>query len=610
MSITLAALIAPHYKLALILSIIFSFLVSGCADPHDPQAIDPNIDPTPSIQPTSTLPAKPEAVQIPPLSRSIFSRIDPWVIETLSNMSLDEKVGQVLLTGVAGEQTSQEVCDLITQLRPGGIFYMPANIQSPDQLRLFSTGMQECAAMASNLPLFIALDHEGGSMDHFSSGATHFPTALAIGATDNPGMAYQAALASGKELAYSGINLLLGPVADVLTNPDNRLFALRTYGSNVDQVKLYVTEAVEGYSNAGIIPSLKHFPGHGGVSAFYATKQLPVDESSGQYIASNYLPPFWEGMQAGAPVVILSHVSYPRITASYTPASLSPEIISLLRDQMHFEGVVMSDAILSTEGITTEGRDVPEAALQAFKTGVDLLLIPEASEAIKTRHRLIQAIEQGDLTEERLDEAVRRILAVKASWGLKEFPLPTTPEPDWQANNRLAEEIGDHSIVTYKDDSGLIPIPASIRRILVIGPDTNWSFWSDLKTTLESLGAVVDLVTFSPPWEGVVEERQLLQTLPQEAEKYDLTILFTWQAYLDSLGKDAWQAKLGKRLSRLDKPAIVVALDSPTDIFAFPNISAFLATMGVTDGQMQALIDVLIGRNVPSGINPLRGVIQ
>jgi len=194
---------------------------------------------------------------------------------------------------------------------------------------------------------------------------------------------------------------------------------------------------------------------------------------------------------------------------------------------------------------------------------------------------------------------------MKAASGLKDFPVIQAPQPDWKENAVLASEVGRKSIALFRDRDNILPITDDIESILVIGPDDSWEFYTKLKETLESQNKQVDVVNYSPPWDGKIEEREYIQTLPKQAENYDLTIFLTWRAHHDAIAKDKWQANLGKRLSKLDKPVIITALHSPTDIYEFPNIGTYLATHGTTDEQMRALIDILIGDLTPNGVIPL-----
>ncbi len=576
-----------------------------------------------TITPPSGSTMLPTAVRgfenIPSLALSTPQASDPWVEETLKSMSEADKLGLLILTGVQGSQISPDTCQLIEKIRPAGIFFHIGNVIEPGQLRQFTADLQDCASRAGFLPLLTAMDHEGEAINYFQKGITLFPTELAIGATGDPEFAARVAQAAGRELAYSGINLVFGPVADVLTNPDNRLMSVRTFGNDPQQVSQFVAQAVKGYFEAGLTPVLKHFPGHGGSDARYATRTLPVDESDPATLETTYLPPFWSGILAaqeagGMPVVMLSHVAFPRVTGSEQPASLSKDFVHLLRDLAHYDGVLMSEAIMQREGITSDIGNgaptfgVPDAALQAFQAGVDLLLLPEPDQALLTYDRFTQALSAGEIQSARLDESVQRILRLKAATGLKAFPLSQAPEPDWQANARLAQEVGKQAVTLFRGSYGTtVPISADVHRMLVIGPDPDWSFYPALKSALNEREILVEFVYYSSPWDGAVKERELVQTLPDQVDNYDFVLLFTWQAYIDSLGKDAWQMRMGKRLAISSTPLGVVALKSPLDLRAFPKVNTYLSTMGMTEGAMQALIDTLLGRWTPTGKNPLPG---
>lgn len=592
------------YTLLVLCSVLISAIscTNPAKDTGNPAGIDEISTQDTPVEQLTPPPAQP--VILPQINLPESVQPDSRIDEILAGMSNEEKIGQLILSGIDGTSGSTETCDFISLLKPGGIFFMPNNVQDPDQLRQFSSSLQDCASSAEISPLLLSLDHEGENRYMFNSGITNFPSQLSIGATGEPTSAYQAAQTAGSELAYSGVNLVLGPVADVYSNLDNRLFSDRTYGSDPGQVASFVVQAVQGYTQVGIIPALKHFPGHGGSETFYATKVLPVDQVDAKTLVSTYLPPFLSGIEAGLPVILVSHVVYPNISGSYSPASKSPQIINLLRDQVNFNGVFMSDAILSAEGITDEEGNVPKAALDVFNAGVDLLLIPESGQAIATRDYFLQALEDGQITQERLNESIQRILNLKAQYAIGTSPIEDIPSPDWTQNAAIATEIGRNSLALFRDEDSLLPIPEEIKKILVIGPDEDWEFYPELKTRLENSGRKVELVNYSPPWEGTIKEREYVQTLPKKAEKYDMTIFFTWQAHLDAVAQDMWQANLGKKLSRLDMPVIIVALNNPTDIYEFPKIGTYLAAHGTTPGQLEAVIDTLLGEWEPSGVIP------
>lgn len=572
-------------------------------------ACSASLDPSPSEVKT-WLPALSSISQSTESPRSDVS----WAKKILAGMSLREKVGQIVLMGIAGRELTGGSCEMVQHLRPGGIFFRMENAANPQQLRQFSADIQNCARTAAGaqpdqaIPLITALDHEGESVYRFAEGATIYPDALAQAATGDPEFAYRAARSSGQELAYSGINMVLGPVADVLFNYDSRIVALRTFGDDPQKVSEYVVQAVTGYLAAGLIPVLKHFPGHGGV-ADDSHNLLPVDQVERQVLEASYLLPFRRGLAAGAPVVMISHIAFPKISGNDLPASRSPEMIRLLRDDLKFEGVVLSDA-MNMQGVISGGINVPQATLEAVKAGVDLLLIPSAEDAQASIEHLLSAIESGELPMGRLDEAVLSILRLKALQGLNAFPLKETGQPTWSENASLAIEIGQRAVTVFKGNGSLVPLPGDIRQVLIIGPDASWDFYPMLEAALQTQGIRTERVNYSPPWEGIIKEQDLLQTLPKTAQKFDLVLLFTWQSHIQSLTKSKWQMRLARLLARNDTPIIAVALKSPTDWLDFPRVDGYIATYGRAPGALEGLIDLLTGQAGISGSNPLPGMLK
>jgi beta-N-acetylhexosaminidase len=202
------------------------------------------------------------------------------------------------------------------------------------------------------------------------------------------------------------------------------------------------------------------------------------------------------------------------------------------------------------------------------------------------------------------------VLALKASRGLAGYPLPDTPEPDWEANQKLADAIGSQAVTLYKDEGGLVPLPPDVKNVLVVGPGDEWELYPMLEAALGERGISTQFVHYPPPWEGPVQAEELLESIPAEARKHDMVLLFSWQAHLNRLDSgDTWQADLVNRLNETGTPLAVVAIESPTDILEFPDIGTYLVMFGSTFGQEEALVDALTGRAEPSGKNPLPGLL-
>lgn len=569
---------------------------TGSVIPTDPSAIK-SLTPTLSATPAQTPTTRPSVTPSP----------DRRVEQVLRAMSPEQKIGQVLLMGVDGKSITPATCNLVQRLSPGGIIYRGNNANNPEQLAHFSKELQRCSAEGGGIPLFIAIDHEGQYVTRFNSGVTVFPAAMAQGSTGDPELAYRVALAAGGELVYSGVNMVLGPAADVLTDYDNTVISTRSFGGEAQAVSQFVTQVVKGYLQAGIIPVLKHFPGHGGVAAdtHYNVVNDPVSSDD---LDADYLPPFQAGIEAGAPAVMFGHVAFPAIDESALPASISPAIVNLLREDLGFQGLTITDS-MGMGAISGSTRDIASASVSAVLAGEDMLMVTSPTTAQAAYDGLLEALETGAISEDRLNESVRNILAIKTAWGLEPGSQTEPPVPDWVANAALRDQVGRRSVSLLRDDTGSVPLPPGPGRILIVGPKDGWGLYPALGQALEGHGYSYQIVTYSAPWSGPIPEVGYLDTLPVQAANFDLALVLTWDAHLNNIRYgDRWQIELVNRLLDRDIPLIVTALKSPTDILDFPGIPTYLTTAGTTKGQIQSLAEVLVGINPAPGINVLPGI--
>jgi len=552
------------------------------------------IPPTATAMPTLT-PALPTFTPSPTL--------DAQVEELLGGMSLEQKVGQMLMVGVEGQAAD---CVYLKEMLPGAIVYRGGNIASLEQTRSLSAGLQQCASQAVLPPLWIAMDHEGQYVNRLEGALTTFPAAMAIGAANQPDYAFQAALAQGSELAYVGVNLALGPVADVLTSYDNAVISLRSYGSDPRRAAEMAAQAAAGYRQAGLAVALKHFPGHGGVAGD-SHALLPVDPIGSAEWQQVYRPAFQAGLQAGAQVVMLGHLAFPALDASGLPATLSPVMMRILREEMGFQGVILTDSM--GMGAIKQTWTVGEAGLLAVQAGVDMLLVTSAETARQVRARLLQSAGSGELPAGRLDEAVRHILAAKLHLGWQALAA-AVPEPDWAANRQLARQIGYDCPLVLRNQAGLIPLPQNIQQIVAFAPSGGWGLEKALRQALGAQGKTLRFIYYPAPWEAAAEAK-LADTLAAQTHGYDLALVFTWDAHLEAVVKDSrLQARLVRKLLNSGLPVVAAALKSPADILEFPGIQTYLVSFGTTSGQVQGLVDLLAFNGQGTAQNPLPGLME
>jgi beta-N-acetylhexosaminidase len=337
-----------------------------------------------------------------------------------TKMSLEEKVGQLLMVHFNGEEVNQDAKLLIQKLHVGGIIYYNWSnaLSSAAQVRNLSMGLQKLA----KTPLLIAVDQEGGLINRLKEGFTIFPGNLALAKTGQPELAEKCAFAIGQELLSVGVNMNLAPVVDINNNPYNPVIGIRSFGDTAELVTLFARHALQGYRRAGIITCLKHFPGHGDVIVD-SHQDLPVVRKTKEELTKLELFPFYQ-LADQADSIMTAHLLFPALDPQNC-ATLSQKILTdLLRKEIGFQGVVISDSLVM-QGLLKNCSSIEEAAISSINAGCDLLILGGkqlnvdstlelTTENIQKIHQaLLQAVQTGVISQQRLEQALQRILNLK-----------------------------------------------------------------------------------------------------------------------------------------------------------------------------------------------------
>lgn len=339
--------------------------------------------------------------------------LDEIVDACIAEMPIEDKVAGLFmitpeaLTGTgtaikAGDTTKEK----LSEYAVGGLIYFSKNMKSADQL----TEMLQNTKVYSKYPLFLGVDEEGGEISRVAESglADNAGKASDIGASGDAGQAKTAGETIGNYLAGFGFNLDFAPVADVNVTEDS-VIGERSYGSDAQQVGSMVAASVEGIQSAGVSACLKHFPGMGS-TAEDTHAGMAASERTAEELAQTELTAFQAGIDAGAEFVMIGHLSYPEVTGDNTPASLSSIMINdILRGQLGYNGIVITDAM--DMGAITAYYTADQAAVMALQAGADMILMPEDFET--AYNGVLEAVNNGTLTEERIDESLRRIFRVK-----------------------------------------------------------------------------------------------------------------------------------------------------------------------------------------------------
>ena len=341
------------------------------------------------------------------------------VDEKLSQMTLEEKIAQMFIvrpesiTGVgvataAGETTRQALAESPV----GGIIYFADNLIDTEQTRTMLANTLEYGYEANGLPLFLCVDEEGGTVSRVGGnpgfGIANVGNMSDIGATGDTNQAYQVAVEIGNYLTDLGFNVDFAPDADINNNPEGT-FGLRSFGSTADAVAPMVEAQVRGFADAGILCSAKHFPGIGGAAGDSHSNKIYSQETADQ-MAEEELLPFQAAIEADVPFVMVGHLSAPAITGDENPASISSEIVTgMLRERLGYEGIIITDSM--GMGAATSTLSDAQLAVEAVRAGVDIVLMP--ADYYTAFQGVLDAVHAGEITEERIDDSVRRILTVK-----------------------------------------------------------------------------------------------------------------------------------------------------------------------------------------------------
>ncbi|WP_431801520.1 beta-N-acetylhexosaminidase [Halobacillus andaensis] len=351
------------------------------------------------------------------------------------DMSLDEKIGQMIFGGVNGTGMNADTWKLIEEYHVGGLILFGHNIESATQTVDFLNDMKT-ANRGNPYPLLLGVDEEGGSVTRMPDEGESLPTSRLIGKLNDPEVAFNAGTILGEQMKALGFNLDFAPVLDVNSNPNNPVIGDRSFGDNPEIVTRLGIQTMKGIQSEGVISVIKHFPGHGdtGVDSHL---ELPQVDKSYEELTKLELVPFKKALSEGADVSMIAHILLPQIDKVY-PASMSKEVITgMLREGYNFDGVVITDDL--TMGAITDHYNVADAAVETVKAGGDLLLVAHDPDLVVTVFdELKAAVENGEISEDRIDESVERITHLKEKYQLSN---EKTPAPDFQPINEKVEEI-------------------------------------------------------------------------------------------------------------------------------------------------------------------------
>jgi len=344
------------------------------------------------------------------------SQIDYFI----DSMTLEEKVAQMFivlpeaLVGTGTVTSAGEATKNAIDARPvGGLIYMEANLQNSEQVSEMLSALQSFSMARVSLPMFTTIDEEGGTVTRISGRSgfdvPHIGNMSEVGQTGDVKKAREVGEQMGTYLAEMGFNVNFAPDADVLSNSDNQVVRKRSFGDNPEMVANMSLAVLEGMQSRGVRGTFKHFPGHGATAGDTHDGYAYTNKSLEELQACEMIP-FEAGIAKDVPFIMMGHISVPTVIGDNTPASLSQTMITeVLRKQMGYDGIVITDAM--NMGAIVQSYSSGEAAIKTIKAGTDIVLMP--ADFNSAYQGVLQAVKDGEISPERIDESVRRILKVK-----------------------------------------------------------------------------------------------------------------------------------------------------------------------------------------------------
>ena len=559
-----------------------------------------------------------------------------WADETLAQMSLDEKIGQLIVPAIFSTFTStdsdtfDDLARLVTQYHVGGIHVFGGREPSPRVLLgsrrsrailghpLAAASLLDRLQALASVPLLNTGDFETGVGFRMES-ATVFPRAMAFGATGDDQLVYEAAHITALESLAIGVHVNFAPVADVNNNPRNPVINTRSFGEDPKLVSTMASAYVRGLQDAGMVATLKHFPGHGDTEVDTHLGLATILHSRDRLEKVEWVP-FRAGVIAGAGAIMTAHIELPAIESRPgTPTTFSaPVIQGVLRDTLGFDGLVYTDSMSmrAVSDMVSPG----EAAVRAIRSGHDIVL--HSPDPVAAFTAIQAAVVSGEIDQDRLDRSVMRVLRTKADLGLHKSQRPNLQSVTEMVGRRshlaVAEEVSRRSITLIRDDSpvdtGSVPLPlprdSEILYLSILDRDSDWGIAWPSRTFIpefeqrwprvtaielsdRSSQAEIELVrSMAPRYDGVIASIFMRASSGHNRKSLSPALVDLLHA-------------LTKQSTTADMPFVTVIFGNPYIATALPSLTSILLTFDLYDLAEKSVVRALAGETSIGGRLPV-----
>ncbi len=518
---------------------------------------------------------------------------DADVDALVASMSLEHKVAQMFMVTLHGAVLTEVGAQDLRTWQPGGVVLFDENAGDPSAITRLTNAYQSTITGAGGVPLLIAVDQEGGVVTRLTNGFTMFPAPVLIDAAGDD-MAYQVGQAVAQELSAVGINMNLAPVADLETYKDNPIIYRRSWGSDPNMAGDAVASFIRGTESLNVLATAKHFPGHG-ESRQDSHGELPTIDLPLDRLESVEFVPFEKAMSADVAAVMVGHLDMPALDPTPNmPASLSQPIITgVLRDQLGYDGLVMTDAL--DMNAVDLNYNFYDAVVMAVQAGADLLAMgPSIGQEVfeAAMQRVVDEVRAGNIPESRIDESVKRILEAKQHYGILDWqpldPATAVDRVGADAHAQLFAQLYQAGVTVAYDRNNLVPIPPD-RKVAIIFLATRYQIQQECAQYSTNIR-----------WTGVSDNpsQEEIGWALDNANWADTVVVWTQNA-----DKNPEQQQLVNALPQ-DK-TIAVAIWSTYDWQTYPNVAAYVLTYTPARPAVPAACAVLFGAAPATGRLPI-----
>ncbi|MCL2572150.1 MAG: beta-N-acetylhexosaminidase [Defluviitaleaceae bacterium] len=502
----------------------------------------------------------------------------------IKTLTLEQKIGQMFLLPIEGTELSPDTKEHLLKYKIGNFIYFARNLTDYKSIRKLSDSLQQTAKESSGIPAFISTDQEGGMVTRAYSGATHYPSNMAITAAGMESAMQKMGEMVARELKALGINLNHAPVLDVNNNPNNPVIGIRSYSDKPEVVARMATDYIRGLQKGGVLANAKHFPGHGDTHKD-SHLALPSIEHDMDRLNHVELVPFKATIADGVDSIMSAHIIFKAIDSQH-PATLSSKVLTgLLRNELGFKGLILTDSMTMMAIQDNYGLEL--GCIMAINAGVDILCLNADQEGqASCLKAVLAAVNSGEIPIEKIDAAVERILKYKAIYANDDTDPPLEKYPTHES---LSDEISAKSITLVKGSDELLPLKSE--NIFVISPPPSTANIADdtiIKQELfcekaaALLGCAYQEISVDPDADEIAAIMKKATT--------DIVLYASYNAI-----QFTGQIDLFNALKAAGKKVILVSLRVPYDILKMQDADAYIAAYEYTNRSVNNAIKAIIG---------------